>query len=92
MPCGTPVIGSAVGGIKSTIRDGRTGFLVPPRDPAAVAERLAAIFTRPELGRRLGAAGRERVLRHFTWSQVADRMEAVYARMLGDEGRSAVAR
>ena len=89
MACATPVIGASVGGIKSTVRDGRTGFLVPPRDPHALAERLAELCRSPDLGRRFGAAGRERVLRHFTWAQVADRMESVYGRMLATGRRRA---
>ena len=89
MACATPVIGAAVGGIKSTVRDARTGFLVPPRDPEAVADRLAALYRQPEVSRRFGAAGRDRVLRYFTWSHVADRMEAVYARVVAADGRHA---
>ena len=90
MACARPVVGAAVGGIKSTVRDGRTGFLVPPRDPEAVADRLALLLRDPELQRRFGAAGRERALRHFTWSQVADRLESVYAGIAGSEGDRAI--
>jgi glycosyltransferase involved in cell wall biosynthesis len=39
--CGTPVVGAAVGGIRTTVVDGETGYLVPPRDPDALADRLA---------------------------------------------------
>src|SRR5262245_46869110 len=53
MACGRPVVGAAVGGIKATVRDGETGFLVPPKDPAALAERLARLL-------RAGAAPRLR--------------------------------
>src|SRR5262249_43770044 len=41
MACGTPVVGANVGGIKFTVRDGEAGYLVPPEDPEALAERLA---------------------------------------------------
>lgn len=85
MACGTPVIGADVGGIKSTVRHGRTGFLVPPRNADALAARLAELACSPELGQRFGAAGRERALRHFTWAQVADRIEAVYSRVMADD-------
>ena len=44
MACGTPVIGSNVGGIKYTVADGKTGFLVPPKDPDALAARLAELI------------------------------------------------
>jgi D-inositol-3-phosphate glycosyltransferase len=89
MACGTPVIGACVGGIKTTVRHGRTGFLVPPRDPDAVAQRVAELYRDPSLIQRFGSAGREHVLRHFTWAQVADRMEAIYTRAAtGDTGQA----
>ncbi len=49
MACGTPVIGSAVGGIKYSVVDGQTGFLVPPNDPDILAKKLAQLFSQPEL-------------------------------------------
>jgi D-inositol-3-phosphate glycosyltransferase len=85
MACGTPVIGARVGGIKSTVRHGRSGLLVPPNDPAALAEALTALYRNPALARAYGAAGRERAARHFTWTHVADRMESLYLRVLGSE-------
>ncbi|MFL6655720.1 MAG: glycosyltransferase family 4 protein [Sulfurifustis sp.] len=91
MACGVPVIGSAVGGIKTTVRHGRTGFLVPPHDPDALAARIAEIFRDVDAARRMGVAGRERALRHFTWSQVAERMEAVYARVMAGESQRVTA-
>ncbi len=78
MACGTPVIGSDVGGIRYTVRDGVTGFLVPPRDPAALAQRLIELRRRPALGRALGAAGVARVRSFFTWERVARELAAVY--------------
>ena len=44
MACGTPVIGSSVGGIKYSVADGETGYLVPPRDPYALADKLGSLF------------------------------------------------
>lgn len=78
MACGRPVIGSAVGGIAHTVVDGVTGFLVPPRDPAALADRLARLQREPELARSLGRAGMRRVRSEFTWKQVAGALAAVY--------------
>jgi glycosyltransferase involved in cell wall biosynthesis len=45
MACGTPVIGSNVGGIKSTVMDGRTGFLVPPNDHASLGRRIIELLS-----------------------------------------------
>ena len=81
MACATPVVGARVGGIKTTVRDGKTGYLVPPRDPDALAERLAQLFRQPGLLQQMGRAGRERAVRAFTWDQIAERVAAVYARV-----------
>jgi glycosyltransferase involved in cell wall biosynthesis len=79
MACATPVVGAAVGGIKSTVLDGRTGYLVPPRDAGALAERLARLHADPALARRLGEAGCSRAHQLYTWRRVAERIAAVYA-------------
>ena len=59
MACGCPVVGSAVGGIPFVVRDGVDGLLVPPGDPAALAEALAAVLDRPAARGRPGI-GRSR--------------------------------
>lgn len=82
MACARPVVGSRVGGISYTVQDGVTGFLVPPRDPHALAARLHEILIRPELGRQMGEAARRRVEREFTWPVVARRTAALYADVL----------
>lgn len=78
MACGRPVVGSAVGGITYTVADGETGFLVPPRDPQALAERLQVLLRCPDQCTRMGDAARRRVERHFTWPVVARRYAALY--------------
>jgi glycosyltransferase involved in cell wall biosynthesis len=78
MACGTPVIGTAVGGIKSTVLNGKTGFLVPPNDPDALARRLAWMHAHPHAARRIGWAGMRRAYQNFTWRTVVDQIGAVY--------------
>jgi glycosyltransferase involved in cell wall biosynthesis len=78
MASGTPVIGSAVGGIKYTVLDGETGFLVPPRDPDAIAAGTAHLLGDEALRTRMGRNGIARVRRHFQWKDVAARIEALY--------------
>lgn len=78
MACGTPVVGSAIGGVKYTVRDGETGYLVPPKDPEALARRLAHLLQHPEVMEQFGRRGIERAAKHFTWSKVTERMVAVY--------------
>lgn len=95
MACGIPVIGSAVGGVKHTVVDGMTGFLVPPRDPARLAERLATLHADPALARAMGAAGLRRAHSLFTWDRVAADIAGVYSAArhvdTGLPGRSAPA-
>lgn len=78
MACGTPVIGANVGGIKYSVSDGETGYLIPPNDPAALAERLAQLYQQPELLDRLGQLAIERANEFFTWQKVAESMAALY--------------
>ncbi len=82
MACGTPVIGSDVGGIKFTVVDGETGFLVPARDPAALAQRLERLLADRSLARRMGRAARVRVEKFFTWRKVGERTAELYEAML----------
>ena len=78
MACARPVIGAEVGGIKSTVVDGKTGFLVPARDPHAVAEKLAVLHANPDLARNMGDEGMRRAFQHYTWRSVAQQAAAVY--------------
>jgi glycosyltransferase involved in cell wall biosynthesis len=84
MACGRPVIGSAVGGLTFTIKDGETGFLVPPRNPEALAGRLRDLLTQPGLCEQMGHAARTRVEHEFTWSIVAMRTAALYDAVLAE--------
>jgi len=79
MACATPVIGSRVGGIKHSVLDGVTGFLVPPQDPAALAAKLAQLQANPLLGQAFGRAGVRRMRSHFTWDRIAAELAAIYA-------------
>jgi glycosyltransferase involved in cell wall biosynthesis len=83
MACGTPVVGAAVGGIKATVRDGETGFLVPPKDPDALADRLAVLLTDPARRAAMGRAAVRRANAHYTWARVADRVADVYREVRG---------
>lgn len=78
MACGTPVIGARVGGIQSTVVDGVTGYLVPPRDPAALADRLALIAQQPALAAALGRAAIRRARSLYTWERVTQQLIGVY--------------
>ncbi len=77
MACGTPVIASRVGGLKETVLDGRTGYLVPWRCPEPFAERLELLLSNEALRRSMGREARLAAER-FRWSEVAARVEDVY--------------
>ncbi len=78
MACGTPVIGSAVGGIKYTVREGETGFLVPAKDASALAERLALVFREPQRLEKMGRRAVHRARSLFTWRRVAGELARIY--------------
>jgi phosphatidylinositol alpha-1,6-mannosyltransferase len=71
--CGVPVVGADSGGVADAIADGETGYLVPPDDVGALAARLGTLLADPAAARRMGAAGRARVEREFTWDRIAAR-------------------
>lgn len=64
---GCAVIGSRVGGIPEALEDGRTGLLVPPDDPAALAVALERLLSNPELAARMGTAGADFTRKAFSW-------------------------
>jgi glycosyltransferase involved in cell wall biosynthesis len=83
MACGTPVLGADVGGIRFSVADGVTGFLVPPSDPDALAARAAELLADPERMKEMGRAGVQRVQAQFTWPKVAREISMFYERVLG---------
>lgn len=80
--CGTPVVGSAVGGLPHVVRSGDTGFLVDGHDPRAFAARVLALFDYPGLARRL-SAGAAREAARFSWDATAEEVRSVYLEVLG---------
>lgn len=97
MACGVAVVASAVGGIPEVVVDGETGVLVPfeaapgasagPAHPEAFAHDLANAIARvaldPTTCRRMGQAGRARVLEHFSWAKIAEKTADLYRLRLG---------
>jgi D-inositol-3-phosphate glycosyltransferase len=76
--CGRPVVAAAVGGLRTIVAHGRTGFLVEDRQPRAYADRVAELLADPGLGARLGREAAERAS-HYTWSTAAARLRRLYA-------------
>jgi len=90
MACGTPVIGARVGGVQWSVADGETGFLVPPRDPKALAGRLLRLLLDRPLRDRMGRAARRRVEGTFAWEGVARQAAVVFSEVA--ECRAPIAR
>jgi D-inositol-3-phosphate glycosyltransferase len=86
MACGTPVIGSDVGGIKSTIIDGKTGFLVPPNDPAMLGKRMVELLSNHELMRYFRENGMRHVHQHYTWIRASHLTADMYERIASPSG------
>lgn len=84
MACRRPVIGSDTGGIRYTVVDGETGFLVAPRDPDALATKLAVLAQDKWLAARMGRAGAERARKHFTWRQVGAELAEIFGALVSD--------
>ncbi|MDQ6697703.1 MAG: glycosyltransferase [Actinomycetota bacterium] len=76
--CGTPVVAAAVGGLRTLVQDGRTGFLIESRDPGDYAAATERILSDRGLSVALAAAGASRAL-DYTWSTTAARLRRVYA-------------
>lgn len=77
--CGLPVVAGNSGGIPDAVRDGETGFLVPPEDPAALTDAVGRLITDAELARRIGAAGRRAVETYYNWDRVVRDLRAIEA-------------
>jgi len=82
MAMAKPVVATNVGGIPELVAEGETGFLVPPRNPMAIADRVLSLCR--DSGRRLqmGRAARARVESNFTAQDLAARLEGIYDRSL----------
>jgi len=84
MASGVPVVASAVGGLTDSVVDGVTGILVPPRDPAAIADALGQLRADPARRRALGRAGRDRMEHGYSWATVAARTADAYRAVIQD--------
>jgi glycosyltransferase involved in cell wall biosynthesis len=85
-----PLVATTGGAVPEVVgRDNETGLLVPPGDPSALAAGILRALGDPELRARIGAAGRERALRMFTWRQTAVGTVEQYRALLAEQGASA---
>ena len=84
MTMGRAVVATDVGDLGSAVVDGETGLVIPPNDPAVLADALERVVSDPELANRMGVRARQRVLEHSGWEKVAERVdEALSASLNG---------
>jgi glycosyltransferase involved in cell wall biosynthesis len=89
MACGTPVVGSDVGGLQFTVVPEQTGLLAPPKDVAAFAAAIDRILLNPEWRNTLGQAARKRVANTFSWDGVAAQLGQLYETLLEEASEAA---
>jgi glycosyltransferase involved in cell wall biosynthesis len=86
MAAGLPVVATSVGGNPEAVVDGETGYLVPPRDAAALAEAITRVWSRADGGRAMGQAGSARARTEFDVGRMVSAYETVYANLLARRG------
>jgi len=82
MFCGLPVVATRVGGLVDIVRDGETGILIPPDEPAAIARAITRLAQDSELARRMGQAGLERARERFGSARYARDVDLFYQRLI----------
>jgi starch synthase len=82
MACGTAVVGSRTGGIPEVVADGETGLLVPPGQPAPLADALNVLLRDPGRAWAMGEAGRKRAMAEFGWPAIAAQTADLYAELV----------
>ena len=89
MDAGKAVVATAAGGTPELVREGETGFLVPKRDPAALACAIRRILSDPELNHRMGKAGRVRVQQEYSVKNMVQRITQTYEELLDQHEKQA---
>jgi glycosyltransferase involved in cell wall biosynthesis len=79
---GVPVVSTTVGSIPDVVLDGITGFVVPPRDGEALADRMMVLLDDPALRGRMAVQGRALVVGSYSIDKMLDRMEAIYRQLV----------
>jgi glycosyltransferase involved in cell wall biosynthesis len=83
MATGLPVVATRVGGTPALVEDYRTGLLVPPNDPPALAQAIVRLLEAPTMAAEMGAQGRARVVAEFSMDRMLERIDMFYCRGLG---------
>lgn len=82
---GKPIVATDVCGLSEAVVAGRDGFLVPSKDPEALAEKICFLIEHPEIRSKMGQSGRSKVLDYFTLERWSRDMEGIYAALLREK-------
>ncbi len=77
MAAGLPVVASKVGGLPEIIKDGKNGFLVEPKNPEQIAEKVMLLLRDEELRKRVSRNNKEKA-KHYSWDSVVEKLEEIY--------------
>ena len=83
---GKPAVATRVGGVADVVQDGKTGLLVQPGDPRAVAAGISALLDDPGRARALGEAAKRETSSRFTIERLADDLAGLYGELLARKG------
>jgi glycosyltransferase involved in cell wall biosynthesis len=86
MAAGLPVVATAVGGTPEVVVDGVTGLLVPPHDPDSLAQAIVRLLGDPDLRRRMGQAGQDRVGQQFSVEKMVEQTQTLYEQLVIEKG------
>jgi glycosyltransferase involved in cell wall biosynthesis len=82
-----PVVATEIGGIPEAVNKGKTGFLVPPGDPAALATAIVELLQNPKKAKEMGEKGRARVMERFTKTKMLSEIQEVYQSLVSHSER-----
>lgn len=83
MACGTPVVGTKVGGVPYAIKDGKGGFLVEEKSPRQLVEKIVMLLEDENLGKEMGESGRRYVKEKFSLDKIAERYVNEFEKFVG---------
>lgn len=78
MACGLPIVATPTGDIPRIVKNERTGFIVPARDPQALGEAILKLLKEEGLRKEMGEASREEATRNYSWHSLTDRVLDCY--------------
>lgn len=82
MSCAKPVITSNLAGVRTVVENGTDGFLVKPRNPDDLVEKIKILLTNKELRRKMGQAGRKKIEEKYSWQEIVKELEKLYKTLI----------